>query len=376
MDPAQGTTAAALAVPGWLLAMALCGLAAAVVALVVASRSPRLAGQGWRLWLAPALSAGVGALYGVLLRTTFSNGELLAVMTLAFLSGVPFAMGVLSIALLRPAPRAAWSASEPGEPPPREHPSWSTALLLPWASVAIAVSITLFTGHEGVICALMALPLMLGSASAGGALALIARSMSSRAMGIAAVGSALLPLGAARLEQSTPPPLELRTTRNTIDIEASSAAVWREIARVRAIDPADLPWRVSHLFGFPRPIEATLSHEGVGATRKASFERGLVFTETVTTWEPLARLAFTIVADPVPPEALDEHVTIGGPYFDVLEGEYRLEVLAPDRVRLHLSSEHRLSTRFNAYAGWWSDLVMSDIQGAILEVVKARAEAR
>ena len=376
MDPAQGTTAAALAVPGWLLAMALCGLAAAVVALVVASRSPRLAGQGWRLWLAPALSAGVGALYGVLLRTTFSSGELLAVMTLAFLSGVPFAMGVLSIALLRPAPRAAWSASEPGEPPPREHPSWSTALLLPWASVAIAVSITLFTGHEGVICALMALPLMLGSASAGGALALIARSMSSRAMGIAAVGSALLPLGAARLEQSTPPPLELRTTRNTIDIEARSEAVWREIARVRAIDPADLPWRVSHLFGFPRPIEATLSHEGVGAVRKASFERGLVFTETVTTWEPLARLAFTIVADPVPPEALDEHVTIGGPYFDVLEGEYRLEVLAPDRVRLHLSSQHRLSTRFNAYAGWWSDLVLSDIQGAILEVVKARAEAR
>ncbi len=376
MAPTQDTPAEALAVPGWLLALALCGLAAAVVALVAASRTPRLAGQGWRLWLAPALSAGVGALYGVLLRTTFSSGELLAVMTLAFLSGVPFAMGVLSIALLRPAPRAAWDAPEPGEPPPREHPSWSTALLLPWASVAIAVSITLFTGHEGVICALMALPLMLGSASAGGALALIARSMSSRAMGIAAVGSALLPLGAARLEQSTPPPLELRTTRNTIDIEARSEAVWREIARVRAIDPADLPWRVSHLFGFPRPIEATLSHEGVGAVRKASFERGLVFTETVTTWEPLARLAFTIVADPVPPEALDEHVTIGGPYFDVLEGEYRLEVLAPDRVRLHLSSQHRLSTRFNAYAGWWSDLVMSDIQGAILEVVKARAEAR
>jgi hypothetical protein len=58
----------------------------------------------------------------------------------------------------------------------------------------------------------------------------------------------------------------------------------------------------------------------------------------------------------------------------VLEGEYRLEPLAPDRVRLHLSSRHRLSTRFNAYAGWWSDLVMSDTQGAILEVVKSRAE--
>jgi hypothetical protein len=351
-------------------------LAATVVALAAASRSARLSGQGWRLWLAPTLSVGIGTLYGVLLRTTFGNGEWLGVMTVAFLSGVPFAMGVLSVVLLRPAPRRTWQATEAGEPPPREQPTWATALTLPWASVAMAISVTLLTGHEGVICALMALPLMLASASAGGALGLILRSLSNQAMGVAAIGSALLPLGAAGLERGIEPPLQLRTVANTIDIAGPKEAVWREVARVRAIEPADLPWRVSHLFGFPRPIEATLSHEGVGAVRKASFERGLVFTETVTTWEPGARLAFTIVADPVPPEALDEHVTIGGPYFDVLEGEYRLEVLAPDRVRLHLSSQHRLSTRFNAYAGWWSDLVMSDIQGAILEVVKARAEAR
>jgi hypothetical protein len=363
-----------LAVPAWMLAMALCGLAAAVLALTAASRSRRLTGQGWRLWIAPAASAGIGVLYGVLLRTTFSSGEWLAVMTLGFLSGVPFAMGVLAIVLLRPAPRATWTTTEPGEPPPREQPTWATALLLPWACVAISVSITLLTGHEGVICALMALPLMLASASAGGALGLMLRSLSSHAMGFAAVGTALLPLGAARLEHGIEPPLQLRTTENTIDIEAPSETVWREIARVRAIAPDDLPWRVSHLLGFPRPIEATLSHEGTGAVRKASFERGLVFTETVTIWRPREHLAFTIVADPVPPEALDEHVAIGGPYFDVLEGEYRLELLAPDRVRLHLSSRHRLSTRFNAYAGWWSDLVMSDIQGAILEVVKSRAE--
>jgi hypothetical protein len=376
MEPSQGAIDSALAVPAWMLVMALCGLAATVVALTVASRSRRFAAQGWRLWLAPALSVGIGALYGVLLRTTFSHGEWLVVMTLGFLSGVPFAMGVLSIVLLRPAPRSTWNATEAGAPPPREQPTWATALTLPWASVAIAISVTLLTGHEGVICALMALPLMFASASAGGALGLMLRSLSNQAMGVAAIGSALLPLGAARFEHGIEASLQVRTVANTIDIAAPKEAVWREVARVRAIEPDDLPWRVSHLFGFPRPIEATLSHEGVGAVRKASFERGLVFTETVTTWEPLARLAFTIVADPVPPEALDEHVTIGGPYFDVLDGEYRLEVLAPDRVRLHLSSQHRLSTRFNAYAGWWSDLVMSDIQGAILEVVKARAEAR
>ena len=44
--------------------------------------------------------------------------------------------------------------------------------------------------------------------------------------------------------------------------------------------------------GFPRPIEATLSYEGVGGVRHASFERGLMFVETVTDWEPEHRLAF------------------------------------------------------------------------------------
>jgi len=41
---------------------------------------------------------------------------------------------------------------------------------------------------------------------------------------------------------------------------------------------------------------------------------------------------------------------------------------------LHLSSTHRLSTRFNWYAGWWSEWVMNQIQGSILEVIRKRCE--
>ena len=351
------------AVPGWLLAMGLCTLAAVVVGLVMAARSPRLKGQGWRLWLSPVLSVLAGVLYGLATRTAVGHGEWLSVMTLGFLTGVPFAMGAISIAFLKAAP-------------PLQQPSVTVALTLPWASVALSVAATILTGAEGIICSIMALPLMLGAASAGGVLALALRSVSRRALGVTTIGSALLPFGAAQVEEASPPPLELRTTTNTIDIDAPTEAVWREIPRVRAIAPEELPWRASHLFGFPRPIEATLSFEGVGAVRKASFERGLVFTETVTTWKPLEELSFSIAVDPVPPEALDEHVTIGGPHFDVLDGTYRLERLTARSVRVHLTSRHRLSTRFNAYSGWWSDLVMSDIQGAILEVIQQRAEAR
>jgi hypothetical protein len=128
--------------------------------------------------------------------------------------------------------------------------------------------------------------------------------------------------------------------------------------------------------GFPRPIEATLSHEGVGGVRHARFERGLYFIETVTYWDPPRSIRFAIAPDPkqTPLTTLDEHVLVGGRYFDVLEGAYRIEPLDGKSVRLHLSSEHRISTHFNAYTSLWSDYLMSEIQQNILLVIKQRAE--
>ena len=334
-------------------------LAAGVLALHAVVEQRRARGGLLRASIAPAVGVALGTAYGLVMRTTVFDGETQAVMTLAFLGAVPFAMGALAGALLG---RGA---------------SIVSAVLLPWATVALSIAAALATGREGVICSVMALPLLMGAASLGGVLAwAVLRRGGGAPLVVLVCGGAAAPVGIVRWEAGAQAPRDERTVAGWIDIDAPREAVWREIARVRPIAPDELPLRASHLMGFPRPIEATLSFEGPGAVRKASFERGLVFTETVTTWRPLEELSFTIAVDPVPPEALDEHVTIGGPHFDVLDGTYRLEALPAGGVRLHLSSRHRLSTRFNAYAGWWSDLVMSDIQGAILDVVKARAEAR
>ncbi len=110
--------------------------------------------------------------------------------------------------------------------------------------------------------------------------------------------------------------------------------------------------------------------------RNASFTGGVLFTETIDQWEPQHRLAFTIAArtDQIPATTLDEHVRVGGPYFDVLRGEYRLEPLANGVTRLHLSSRHRVSTDFNWYAHLWTDAIMSDLQRRILHVVQKRCE--
>jgi hypothetical protein len=188
----------------------------------------------------------------------------------------------------------------------------------------------------------------------------------------------LFPVMVAPIESHLTPPLQLRTVETQILIRATPAVVWSNIERVRAISPQELTPTWTHAIGFPRPIAATLSHEGVGGVREASFERGLLFFETVNRWEPNRLLAFSIKADTahIPATTLDDHVQIGGRYFDVLQGEYALKPSPDGTVLLHLSSRERLSTDFNPYAGLWTDAIMKSLQESILKVVKARCESQ
>jgi hypothetical protein len=186
-----------------------------------------------------------------------------------------------------------------------------------------------------------------------------------------------VPLLVILIESYIPSPRTIRTVKTDILIQAPTSVVWNNIKSVRTISASELSQSWATRIGFPRPVAATLSHEGVGGVRKASFTGGLVFTETVNQWIPESDLRFAIRAntDSIPPSTLDEHVTIGGAFFDVLEGEYVLES-RPDGVLLHLTSHERLSTHLNPYAGIWTDAVMRSIQSQILEVIRRRCEFR
>ncbi|HEU0080286.1 MAG TPA: hypothetical protein VFQ76_21745, partial [Longimicrobiaceae bacterium] len=207
-------------------------------------------------------------------------------------------------------------------------------------------------------------------------LAHLVRSIRSRRMRSTALLVVLmLPFAAGPLEQRLPQAQSRRVVENRIRIQADAEEVWRQIIRVPAIRPGEYRTTFIHRIGFPRPIAATLSHEGVGGVREASFERGVLFRETVTEWVPERRMSFTIAVDSIPMTTLDQHVTVGGEYFDVLDGTYEIVPLGPGEVELRLWSTHRLSTHFNPYASLWTDLVMRQIQGNILHVVRARTEA-
>ena len=87
-------------------------------------------------------------------------------------------------------------------------------------------------------------------------------------------------------------------------------------------------------------------------------------------------MSFTIRALPheIPLTTLDEHLVVGGKYFDVLNGTYELEKLTEETYRLHLYSNFKLTTTFNFYASWWAVRIMKDIQNNILQIEKQRSE--
>jgi hypothetical protein len=320
-----------------------------------------------RRLISPMVGIVLGAGYGLFARWFFEAGsktgwdKVFGGVTIAFLFLVPFALGVLTAALA----------------PPGLRDPWAYWILAPCASAALLLASAVALLLEGSICIVMAAPVVLVLAMAGGlCVGLVTRLRKGRGVPPSAVASCLvLPFVFAPAESRLPNPEEIRTVTTAIDIAAPPAAVWRQVVRVPRIREDEQAVGFFQRIGIPRPLEATLSHDGVGGLREARFAGGIRFHERVTEWQPARRLGFTIEVDSasVSSAVLDAHVRVGGDHFDVVYGAFELESRGPG-TRLHLLSRHRLRTRFNRYAGLWTDAVMQDIQQNICRVLRARSE--
>jgi len=317
----------------------------------------------WKVWWLSALAGALlGCAFRFLFATTVGDAEsAVYTMTLAFLVVVPSVMGYLSVE---------WYLNSR---PDKAKSVWNW-VFLPWVSVFISMAVAVAVKWEGYACLVFAAPIMLFFALIGGITGRVAWARTRKRAGTNLFVSAL-PIIVLIVESHLPAPWETRTVQTEIPIHAPVAVVWDNIKSVRAIGPGELGEAWVTRIGFPKPVAATLSHDGVGGVRQASFTGGLLFTETVDAWEPGKILRFSIRAntDSLPAATLDEHVKVGGAFFDVLEGEYTMEQ-TPGGVLLHLASRERLSTHFNLYAGLWSDAVMRSIQEQILEVIRNRSE--
>lgn len=310
------------------------------------------------------IAVAVAVFVSLIIHRVFTSdglGGLFAVMSVTFLIGLPYAVGYLTVYLCK---------TETIE-------SSAKAFFIPFVPMFIFFLITLFFSLEGIACWIMIMPIFLIVAGLGGITArhfkLKKRDKTKNFVYIVL----LLPFFMAPIEKAIGAIPGNYKAYTEIVINAGNVSVWRNVTRVSAIDKKQDSAVFTRSLGFPRPISAELDTEAVGGKRKAIFDKGLVFDETVTQYSDLRSMTFTIHANPydIPSTTMDKHIVVGGEFFDVLNGTYELEQIDPGHCKLRLYSNFKLNTTFNFYAGLWATWVMKDIQQNILKVIKERSEA-
>lgn len=307
----------------------------------------------------------IGLLYGLLVRLTFDSQKplslVLSTMTCGFLFLLPLAIGALTVRL---APREFRSSA-------------AYAIFVPWISTFIIAIGSIALNLEAAICIVMAAPLFMLLASAGGYMFMLRHKSkeASSSLQNTMLGIILLaPYIVTPFEMRLPEPDSYKYVKNEIIINAPARKVWENIISIPYINAEKQGFSVFHLFGVPKLLEAPLSYEGIGGTREITFENGLSFIETVTSWDEFNDVSFSINTDPKSMAPAPFNM-VGEKYFAVTEMDWWIEEINDGKVILHLRSRHRLSTHFNSYAGIWTNLMLSNLQSYVLRMIKARAES-
>ena len=309
----------------------------------------------------------IGAVYGLLMRLAFglplfatggrSNAASEA-MLWSFVCLVPFLVGLLTVHFSGGRER-----------------TLGYAILAPWLPIIAFVTGTAVLMIEGSICIAMALPLFLLISSIGGVTMWAVLKWyrpSASAMSVLLV----LPLLLGVWERDRPLPNRVRTSDASVRIDAPPEAIWALINRAEAIRPSEMSDGLAYRIGVPYPQSAHTVETPQGRVRKLRWDKGVSFDEPIQAWEEnrYVRWTYSFLPGTIPPDALDEHVVIGGKYFDLLDTSYRLTP-AGQGTRLDIHVTYRVSTNFNWYADLWGKLLVDDAAGTILQFYKRRAEA-
>ena len=253
---------------------------------------------------------------------------------------------------------------------------YKTDLLVPWAITMTFFCLSFLNGFEGMICLVIIIgPFVL----IGSLVAFMYRfiKLKNSGNGTRMYISLLLPFAVLFIENNVEAIDSIQTVETKMVINASKEQVWENIKNVRNIKPEEIKQHFVHLIGVPKPLDGRLDKEGVGGVRRIVWEKGIKFQEIISNWDEGKGFSYNIIIDPasIPPTTLDEHVMIGGAYFDVQKGSYKIDEIAPDKCLVTLTCTYRITTNLNSYGQLWANFILDDFNEMILEVVKCRSEA-
>jgi hypothetical protein len=310
-------------------------------------------------WWWPLLA---GVLFGIAYRLLFSQpaAHPYNAMMSSFTLLVPALVGAVTVVTAEWTHRRSWA-----------YFFWTAAGangLLVFGALALSI--------EGLICSVLAVPLF---AIVGGVSGLLTGALCrwARWPRTSLYGFAVLPLAFGAIEQHIALPDGVLTAEQSRSIAAPPAEVWARLLSTAAIRPEEMDAAWMYRIGVPLPVSAT-SEEGNGQlVRHVTMGKNIHFDQIATDWEPGHWVLWTyrFTEDSFPPQAFDDHVRIGGRYFDVIDTEYVIEP-TPAGSTLHVTMHYRVSTTYNWYVRPIANFLVVNFEQTALAFYAHRAESR
>lgn len=305
-------------------------------------------------WMGSALGGiGVAALYGTTLIQASAMWESYGVVTFF---GTPFIAGLAAAYL--------YNLRE-------SRGTWPSLGVAAGAVFMIGFGLLLFA-MEGVVCLLMAAPMMVPLGLFGGlvgkALAELRRPLNK------ALTMSCLALPLFSFAEGFLPDEQTFVVTSAVEIDAPPVEVWQSVVNFPEIT-AEPEWFFR--LGIAAPLRATIEGQGVGAVRHCEFTTG-AFVEPITAWDAPHRLAFDVTEQPEPMFELTPYRHIHPPHlkgsFRSTRGEFRLIELPDGRTRLEGSTWYELKIYPHAYWTLWTDWLVHRIHVRVLEHIKQTVE--
>ena len=254
--------------------------------------------------------------------------------------------------------------------------TWGYYLSAGFTATAFAVFGTLLILIEGWICVIVIIPLFGGIGMVGAlVMGMVCRLTAWPKQTV--YSFAVLPLVLGAVEPTTDLPTRLRTIERTVVIDATREVVWEQLMNVRDIRHEEVEDGLAFRIGVPPPVSA-LSDEVAGQrTRRISMGKKVYFDqiETERREHEYIRWSQRFYPDSFPPGSFDEHVVMGGEYFDIDHVSYTLTSQG-EQTQLKMSLHYRVSTRFNWYAEPVARLMLGNLEEVLLGLYQRRAEAQ
>lgn len=240
-------------------------------------------------------------------------------------------------------------------------------------SILLGCGLLVVLAFEGVICILMALPIMLPAAAVGGLVGhLIAISTTARGPSWMVI-LVLMPTSTA-IEHALTRPTMFEVV-SVVEVDAPPEKVWQQVV---AFPDITSPPGLLFQLGVAYPIRARIEGTGPGAVRYCEFSTG-DFVEPITTWNPPHHLAFSVEQQPCPLTELSPYEEIHPPHLDGFlrshQGEFRLFELPSGRTKLEGHTWYSVDMYPQLYWKVWTDSIIHTIHYRVLDHIRTVSEA-